>query len=80
MTQLPVLTLEEITADWLSEILQARVVSVTATPIGTGQVGATYRLTLDYGSGSGPSTLVIKLPSNDPLSRATGKSHMTYIR
>ncbi len=80
MTQLPVLTLDEITADWLSEILQAQVVSVTATPIGTGQVGATYRLTLDYGSGSGTSTLVIKLPSKDPLSRATGKSHMTYIR
>jgi hypothetical protein len=83
----PVLSLAEITADWLSACLQrhgyaAQVMGFTASPIGTGQVGATYRLTLDYdpAKAAGPPTLVVKLPSNDPLSRATGKTHMTYIR
>jgi hypothetical protein len=82
-----VLALAEFTADWLTDCLArngsaARVTKFTAHPIGTGQVGATYRLTLDYDPAhpAGPPTLVAKLPSNDPLSRATGKTHMTYIR
>ncbi len=83
----PVLGLAEFTADWLTDCLQragspARVTGFSAQPIGTGQVGATYRLSLDYDPGhpKGPATLVAKLPSNDPLSRATGKTHLTYIR
>ena len=83
----PVLTLEELTPQWLTACLQRHgynviVQSVTSRPIGTGQVGATYRLSLNYaGEADGaPPTLVAKLPSNDRLSRATGKTHMTYIR
>ena len=83
----PVLTLAELTPDWLSHVLsrngiKAQVIGVSSQPIGTGQVGATYRLTLEYDAASAgaPPTLVAKLPSNDPLSRATGKSHLTYIR
>jgi hypothetical protein len=74
----PVLSLQEITADWLSNLLQAEVSDVATQPIGTGQVGATYRLTLT--GTNGPATLVAKLPSNDDLSRSTGKSHLTYLR
>ncbi|MEQ1538685.1 MAG: aminoglycoside phosphotransferase family protein [Sphingorhabdus sp.] len=74
----PVLSLHEITADWLSDLLQAEVSDVAAQPIGTGQVGATYRLTLT--GKDAPATLVAKLPSNDDLSRSTGKSHLTYLR
>jgi hypothetical protein len=74
----PVLTLDEITPGWLSQLLQCEVTSVSATPIGTGQVGATYRLQLE-GAGAPPS-IVAKLPSNDDLSRATGKTHLTYLR
>jgi hypothetical protein len=50
--------------------------------IGTGQVGATYRITLNFaGDPHGfPPTIVAKLPSNDELSRTTGKSHLTYLR
>ncbi len=84
-TALP--TLADLTPEWITNLLAARgvdvkVAAVTATPIGTGQVGATYRLVLDYAhkSAGAPDTLVAKLPSNDPLSRATGKSHLTYIR
>lgn len=74
----PVLALSDITPQWLSDLLLTPVSEVAATPIGTGQVGATYRLTL---SGDGaPKTLVAKLPSNDELSRTTGKSHLTYLR
>jgi hypothetical protein len=83
----PVLTLAEITPEWLSHTLQRHgmdvtVATVDAVPIGTGQVGATYRLTLGYdrANAGAPATLVVKLPSNDPLSRATGKAHLTYIR
>jgi Phosphotransferase enzyme family len=75
---LPVLALDDISPQWLSGLLGKTVSAVTATPIGTGQVGATYRLAL---KGVGvPQTLVAKLPSNDELSRTTGKSHLTYLR
>lgn len=74
----PVLTLCEITPDWLSGLLQCDVTSVMAAPIGTGQVGATYRLKLE-GNGA-PATIIAKLPSNDDLSRSSGKAHLTYMR
>jgi hypothetical protein len=73
-----VLTLDEITPEFLSKLLQRDVASLTAAPIGTGQVGATYRLTLQ--GDNVPETIVAKLPSNDELSRTTGKSHLTYLR
>lgn len=73
-----VISLNQITAEWLSQLLQTKVSHVSALPIGTGQVGATYRLTLT--GDEVPETLVAKLPSNDELSRATGKSHLTYLR
>jgi hypothetical protein len=74
----PVFALAEITPEWLSGLLDRKVNSFSAAPIGTGQVGATYRLSLE-GDGT-PPTLIAKLPSNDDLSRATGKSHLTYLR
>jgi hypothetical protein len=69
---------------WISNLLQKQGVeidisAVTSEPIGTGQVGATYRYNLTH-SGPGPASIVGKFPSNDPLSRETGKSHLTYIR
>lgn len=83
----PVVALGEITAPWLTSLLNDRghevvVTGLTSQAIGTGQVGATYRLRLEFaGDANGcPDTLVAKLPSNDDLSRATGKSHLTYLR
>lgn len=73
-----VLSLEEITPQWLSKLLGREVTALDTKPIGTGQVGATYRLTLT--GDKVPATLVAKLPSNDELSRTTGKSHLTYLR
>ena len=65
----------DITPRWLTEVLQhagidAEVATITATPIGTGQIGSCYRLTIDYANGAGPATLVAKLPSDDPERRA----------
>ena len=80
-------TLAEMTPEWLTQRLRENgydvtVAAVKTGPIGTGQVGATYRLSLTYAglANGAPPTLVAKLPSNDCLSKVTGKSHMTYIR
>lgn len=84
---LQVLSHDEITADWLTEMLRGKghevtIAAIESSPIGTGQVGATYRIRLRFeGDSNGfPPTIVAKLPSNDELSRTTGKSHLTYLR
>lgn len=61
----------DITPRWLTMVLErggikAEVEAITATPIGTGQIGTCYRLRIDYARGTGPATLVAKLPSEDP--------------
>lgn len=87
MTAAAVRSLAEITPGWITSLLRghghdAKVRALSSAPIGTGQVGATYRLSLDFAhnASNAPSTLVAKLPSDDQLSRAAGKNHMTYIR
>jgi hypothetical protein len=60
----------DITADWLSAALQAEVGEVTAEAIGTGQTGATYRLTVDYTTPTElPTSFAVKLPSQDDTVR-----------
>ncbi len=81
-TGLPALA--DLTPAWITALLRHEgldvvVEAVRAEPIGTGQVGATYRLHLTCGGGA-PPTLIAKLPSNDALSKETGKSHLTYLR
>lgn len=67
MTGLPVL-IEHVTAEWLSMALGISVVSFEVEPVGTGQIGACYRLTL---TGQGhPRRVVAKLPAVDPAARA----------
>ena len=41
---------EQVTAQWLSDVLGVRVENVAVTPVGTGQTGATYRVTVRYGA------------------------------
>lgn len=65
----------ELTPAWLGSVLgagePAPVDRVTVRPIGTGQTGATYRLTVDYRSPTDlPSTFVAKLPAQDDSVRA----------
>ncbi|MGV0744717.1 phosphotransferase family protein [Mycolicibacterium sp. XJ870] len=60
----------EVTASWLSTILRAEVTSVTTAPIGTGQTGATYRVSVTYADSPDlPDTFAIKLPSQDDTVR-----------
>ncbi|TDD86680.1 DUF1679 domain-containing protein [Actinomadura darangshiensis] len=58
---------DELTPSWLGDALSGRVDAVDVRPIGTGQIGSCYRLTL---TGSGvPARLVAKLPAADPAAR-----------
>ena len=70
-------SIEEVTAAWLTAALAgagvvASVMDVDAAPIGTGQMGSCFRLSLDYSDGSGPQRLVVKLPATDPEARSAG--------
>lgn len=61
---------DDVTPRWLSSALDTEVTAVTATPIGTGQTGATYRLCVDYAADTGlPRTFAVKLPSQDETVR-----------
>lgn len=61
---------EDVTPVWLGGVLGADVRSVDTTPIGTGQTGATYRLTVQYGAETDlPASFAIKLPSQDDTVR-----------
>jgi hypothetical protein len=79
-------TPEAITLEWLNAQLcgQGRsadgaIDSFEWQRFGTGQVGDSVRLTLSYRGGhAGPPSLVIKLPSPDPTSRATAASFQLY--
>ncbi len=67
MSDFPVL-FEDITAEWLSHALGGRVDSFDLEPVGTGQIGNCYRVTL---SGTDvPDRVVAKLPHRDPAVRA----------
>jgi len=60
----------DITPEWLSGALDASVASVRAERVGTGQIGATYRLHVEYADPSaGPTRLVAKLAAEDADAR-----------
>lgn len=66
----------DVTPQWLAAVLGERgtpvgVSGVDVVPIGTGQTGATYRLTVIYDPDPAglPDTFVIKLPAQDDTVR-----------
>jgi hypothetical protein len=70
---------DQITPEWLSRVFEkngiaARVKSLQASPIGTGQMADNYRLALEYDGEpeNAPVSVVVKVPSTDPTSRASG--------
>lgn len=82
---------DEITADWLGGVLGADVIEVRQERIGDGLVGLNLRVSIGYAdpsvvgtastSGSSlPNSVVIKLPSLDETSRATGVALRNYER
>ncbi len=74
----------DLTAAWLTEALApsfggAAVVEVESRPIGTGQVAETRRLALTWDrAGAGPESVVAKVPSPAPASRAAARAVRTY--
>jgi hypothetical protein len=86
----PIQTLADVTAEWLGTALrEAGVIEAGASigawssePIGTGQMSESHRLTLAYDGDplGGPATVVLKVASPDPNSRATGVGLGAYER
>jgi hypothetical protein len=67
---------DDVTREWLSTVLNSADKHVTlsnvqVTAIGTGQTGATYRVSVTYAENPGrlPDTFVIKLPAQDDTVR-----------
>jgi hypothetical protein len=73
------MTPEQITSDWISTILDADVEISSQQRIGDGLVGLNLRLVLDSPP-EAPNSVVVKLPSLDPTSRATGQALRNYER
>ncbi len=72
---------EQITSDWLSGVLGAPVRITGDQRIGDGLVGMNVRYALSVPDGSGlPNSIIAKMPSPDPTSRATGISLRNYER
>jgi hypothetical protein len=75
-----------VTPEWLTAVLRhsgaiddsTTISQVTATPAGTGQVGAIIRFELDYAGGSGPASMIGKFASPDPESASIGVLTRTY--
>jgi hypothetical protein len=70
---------EELTDAWLSEVLCTDVRVRGTRRIGDGLVGMNIRLEMES-DGSVPASLIAKLPSDDPTSRATGIGLRNYER
>jgi hypothetical protein len=67
-------TAADITPRWLSDALSQAgravdVATVSAERVGAGQVGATYRLTIDAASGAAPRHVIAKLAAENPAAR-----------
>ena len=64
---------DDVTAGWLGGVLPegTQIDDVAITAVGTGQTGATYRITARYAANPAglPHTFVVKLPANDDTVR-----------
>lgn len=70
----------EITAEWIATALasadiDAEVASIEVSPVGTGQMASSVRVELAYSDApeAAPASVVVKLASDDPTSRAAGE-------
>jgi hypothetical protein len=75
---------QDLTPDFLTLALAgllggAAVTAVRATPVGTGQVSDSYRLSLTYDAPAElPPTIIAKVPAADPASRNAARAFRTY--
>lgn len=81
-------TLEEVSAEWLSEVLRraghadAEVTGFSHVPVGTGQFGTSVRFALSYARPRPeyPATIVGKFPSGDEMTRYMAVRVRAYSR
>jgi hypothetical protein len=83
----PVFHPDEVTPQWLGTVLHnagaatGQLTGISAEHIGAGKVGDNVRFSLQWTpAGSGPTSVVGKFPSPDPMSRAAGVSLGNYER
>ncbi len=74
------MTPEQITSHWLSSVFDADVELTDSARVGDGLVGMNLRLSLGSRDPEVPPTVIAKLPSPDPTSRATGIALRNYER
>lgn len=79
MTAIPA-GVADLTPAWLSSVLGAPVADVGVTPIGTGQIADSVRLSITWaGTAHGePATLVAKVTTASPASKAAAMATRTY--
>ena len=74
---------EKFEPDWLAGVLGQPAGALRAiefAPVGTGQVGDSFRLHLDWSeaAANAPATIIAKCPAKDPVSRETGGNMRLY--
>jgi len=69
-----------LTPGWLSSVLDSDVSGITCERIGDGLVGLNLRVRIESSDELAPTSVVIKLPSLDDTSRATGVALRNYER
>lgn len=69
-----------LTDEWWSTIFRTKVTAGPPERIGSGQVGMNLRVALSSDDPSVPASVVVKMASPDPVSRATGMSLRNYER
>ena len=74
------LTPDWLSPDWLSTVLDVDVSGVRSERIGDGLVGLNLRVAIESSDEGAPASVVIKLPSLDEMSRATGVALRNYER
>lgn len=70
----------DVTPSWMSSVLGADVAAIESEPIGDGLVGLNLRVRLLDADPVLPASVVLKLPSLDETSRATGIALRNYER
>ena len=73
-------TPEWLTASWLGDVLGCDVTTMIVHRIGDGLVGLNLRIAVDTSATNAPDSVVVKLPSIDETSRATGVALRNYER
>lgn len=76
---------DAISLSWIQDRIRSAgfdgvVSGLQASPVGTGQLGDTFRLSLTYAAGSGPATIIGKFAAASADSRAIANAWQLYAR